>query len=602
MPDIIHLLPDNVVNQIAAGEVIQRPASVVKELMDNAIDSGATDIKLIVKDAGKTLIQINDNGCGMSPTDARMAFERHATSKIKGADDLFQIQTKGFRGEALASIAAVAQVEMKTKPASDSIGTKISISDSRVKSQEPCACPPGTQIQVKNLFYNIPARRKFLKTDAIELRHIHDEFIYQALSFPEITFSFYHNDNLVYQLAPGNLKQRIVSIYGKKYQDHLIPVSPQTDVLEISGFIGKPELAKKAKGEQILFVNRRFIRSPYLQHAVKSAYEQVIPPEHLPFYILFLNIDPTHIDINVHPTKNEIKFDDERLIYQFLKAAARYSLAQYSITPLLDFEGSNPGIENMMQNPVTTSVYPRQEGESHAQRSGSMASWVQLAYPADRSGTVTEWRPPQAEQATETGAPSQNLGIDEDRNAFRVYQLHASYLVVQLKSGITIIDQQWAHERVLYEYYKSLFQKGENPVQKLLFPQTIHLSQPDAQVLIQILPQLQQLGFELEDFGSDSFVIHGVPAILDGKYAEQELIMRLLNQYKQNLEFELSLEENLARGLAVSSSIKRGKVLQEEEMNSLVEQLFLCEIPYASPFGKKSLFHLSLDDLQKKFS
>lgn len=600
MPDIIHLLNDLVVNQIAAGEVIQRPASVVKELMDNAIDSGATEIKLLVKDAGKTLIQLSDNGCGMSPTDARMAFERHATSKIKSAEDLFLIQTKGFRGEALASIAAVAQVELKTKPASDITGTRVVIADSKVKSQEPCACPTGTQIQVKNLFYNVPARRKFLKADSVESRHIHDEFIYQALSFPEIAFSYQVDENLMYQLAHGNLKQRIVNIYGKKYQDFLIPVTPHSDVVEINGFIGKPEIAKKSKGEQILFVNRRFIRSPYLMHAVRSSYENIIPEEHLPFYILFLNIDPAQIDVNVHPTKHEIKFEDERLIYQFLKAATRFALGQFSLTPQIDFEESKPGIERLMGT-GPNSFNPARSNQAPIQNTGSQVSWVQLVNPHGDPSIVPVQRDDsfakQPEQQTE-----EQIQMEATDDDFRIVQFHSSYLMVQLKSGITIIDQQFAHERVLYEYYKSILNKGETQIQKLLFPQNLHLSHPDAIQLNQILPQLQKIGFEIEEFGSDSFVIHGMPAMLEGKYAEQELILRLLNQYKSNLEFELPLEENLARSMAMSSSIKRGKPLSDEEMKALVEQLFLCEIPYSNPFGKKCLFHMSIEELRKKFS
>lgn len=595
MPDIIHLLKDHIVNQIAAGEVIQRPASVVKELMDNAIDSGATDIKLFIREAGKVLIQINDNGCGMSPTDARMSFERHATSKINTAEDLFHIQSKGFRGEALASIAAVAQVELRTKPAADATGTKILISDSKIKSLEPCACPTGTQIQVRNLFYNLPARRKFLKNDSIESRHIHEEFIYQAISYPELSFSFFNNDQLVYQLAAGSLKQRIVGIYGKKYQDFLIPVTPQTDVVEISGFIGKPELSKKAKGEQILFVNRRFIRSAYLQHAVKAAFENIIPAENLPFYILFLNIDPTQIDINVHPTKHEIKFEDERLIYQFLKAAVRFSLAQHSLTPQIDFDSSDVGIRKIMDGPEIGFGY-----RSPVQSSGSYASWEQLSPQANFSGISQDNYSPEINKDQSFGTMVQPSAEDVPES-IKIVQFHSCYLLVQLKSGISIIDQQLAHERVLYEYYKLLLKSENRQTQGLLFPQNLHLSTVDAQQLKELLPYLQKLGFDMEDFGSDSFVIHGIPALLEGKYNEQELILTILNQYKSNLEFELALEENIARSMAISSSIKRGKNLTQEEMQALVEQLFLCEIPYASPSGKKCIFHLSLEELFKKF-
>lgn len=595
MPDIIHLLKDHIVNQIAAGEVIQRPASVVKELMDNAIDSGATDIKLFIREAGKVLIQINDNGCGMSPTDARMSFERHATSKINTAEDLFHIQSKGFRGEALASIAAVAQVELRTKPAADAAGTKILISDSKIKSLEPCACPTGTQIQVRNLFYNLPARRKFLKNDSIESRHIHEEFIYQAISYPELSFSYFNNDQLVYQLAAGSLKQRIVGIYGKKYQDFLIPVSPQTDVVEISGFIGKPELSKKAKGEQILFVNRRFIRSAYLQHAVKAAFENIIPAENLPFYILFLNIDPTQIDINVHPTKHEIKFEDERLIYQFLKAAVRFSLAQHSLTPQIDFDSSDVGIRKIMDGPDFGF-----SNRSPMQGSGSYASWEQLSPQAKPSVISQDHFSSELNRDQSFDAMVQPSAEDVPES-IKIVQFHACYLLVQLKSGISIIDQQLAHERVLYEYYKLLLKSENRQTQGLLFPQNLHLSTVDAIQLKELLPYLQKLGFDMEDFGSDSFVIHGIPALLEGKYNEHELILSILNQYKANLEFELALEENIARSMAISSSIKRGKTLSQEEMQALVEQLFLCEIPYASPSGKKCIFHLSLEELFKKF-
>jgi DNA mismatch repair protein MutL len=601
MPDIIHLLHDHVVNQIAAGEVIQRPASVVKELIDNAIDSGATELKLFIKEAGKNLIQLNDNGCGMSPTDARMSFERHATSKIKSAEDLFSIHTKGFRGEALASIAAVAQVELKTKPANDITGTRIVIHDSKIKSQEPCACPTGSQILVRNLFYNVPARRKFLKSDSIELRHIHDEFIFQALSFPEISFTYHVDDNLIYQLTPGNLKQRILGIYGKKYQDYLIPVHPTSEVVEINGFIGKPEIAKKAKGEQILFVNRRYIKSPYLQHAIRSSYENIIPPDHTPFYILFLNIDPSQIDVNVHPTKHEIKFEDERLVYQFLKAAVRYGLAQFSLSPQIDFEDYNPGIDKLMSGSSHFLNSSESQSRFPLHHKGHEASWIQLANP---EGIQQDTNLQSESAANNQSARSNDFQIPMEglEDTFRVVQYHSAYLVVQLKTGITIIDQQFAHERVLYEYYKSTLKNGEHQIQRLLFPQTLHLSQPDAIPMKHILPYLQKIGFEIEEFGSDSFIIHGMPAMLEGKYSEQELILRLLEQYKMNLEFELSLEENIARSMALSSSIKKGKALSEEEMKALVEQLFLCEIPYTNPFGKKCIFHLNLEDLQKKFN
>lgn len=599
MADIIKLLPDGVINQIAAGEVIQRPSSVVKELIDNAIDSGATQIQLLIRDAGKTLIQINDNGCGMSPTDARMAFERHATSKILSADDLFKVQTKGFRGEALASVASVAQVELKTKLHQHNTGTRILISDSKVRSQEPCACSDGTQIIVKNLFFNVPARRKFLKSDSVEARHIQDEFINQALSHPEISFIFQHNDNVVYRLSPGNLKQRILGIFGKKYEDQLLPVSPQTDVVEISGFIGKTDIAKKSRGEQFFFVNRRAVKSPYLAHAVLSAYDQILPPDVHPFYTLFLHIDPEKIDINVHPTKHEIKFEDERLIYHFLKAAVRYSLGQFSLTPQIDFDAGNPGIERLVSGVHGEGLY-----KTGPSPSGTSVRWDALAFVKDQTGHQqgNELQDLKSRAINESLNEQIEIPVQQQDKTFRAHQFHSSYIVVQLKSGISIIDQQLASERILYEYYKSLLKSQEHQVQRLLFPQNLHLNHTDALLLHEILESLTRIGFELEDFGSDSFVIQGIPAILEGRFSENELIIDLIDKYKQNLEFEIPIDDNIARSLASGSCIKRNQELQSEEIYSLVEQLFLCEIPYSSPSGKPCIFHLSTDELQKKFS
>lgn len=598
MADIIKLLPDGVINQIAAGEVIQRPSSVVKELIDNAIDSGATQIHLLIRDAGKSLIQISDNGCGMSPTDARMAFERHATSKILSADDLFKVQTKGFRGEALASVASVAQVELKTKLHQHTTGTRILISDSKVRSQEPCACSDGTQIMVKNLFFNVPARRKFLKSDSVEARHIQDEFINQALSHPEISFIFQHNDNVIYRLNSGNLKQRILGIFGKKYEDQLLPVSPQTDVVEISGFIGKPDIAKKSRGEQFFFVNRRAVKSPYLAHAVLTAYDQILAPDVHPFYTLYLHIDPEKIDINVHPTKHEIKFEDERLIYHFLKAAVRYSLGQFSLTPQIDFEAVNPGIERLVSGMQPTNPFKTES------TTGTTVRWDALAFTKDQTGYHQGIEVPdlKSRPLNERVNEQIEIPVQEQVKSFKAHQFLSSYIVVQLKSEISIIDQQLASERILYEYYKALLKSQEHQVQRLLFPQNLHLNHTDALLLNEILESLTKIGFEMENFGSDSFVIHGIPAILEGRFSENELIIDLIDKYKQNLEFEIPLEDNIARSLASGSCIKRNQELQSEEIYSLVEQLFLCEIPFSSPSGKACIFHLSTDELQKKFS
>lgn len=593
MSDLIRLLPDGVVNQIAAGEVIQRPASVVKELLDNAVDSGANEIKLLVKEAGKLLIQVNDNGCGMSPIDARMSYERHATSKIKSAEDLFAIQTKGFRGEALASIASVAQVEMKTRRHEDNIGTRIQISDSKIRSQEGCACLPGTQISVEQLFFSIPARRKFLKSDTVELRHIHDEFISQALAHPEIKWVYTQGENEIYNLPPGSLKHRILNIYGKKYVEDLIPLEQDTEVVQITGFIGKPELIKKTRGEQILFVNRRFIKSPYLNHAIISAYEELIAPGAFPFYVLFLQIDPAKIDINVHPTKHEIKFDDERLIYNFLKVSVKHALGKHSLAPRLDFENANPGLDQLMGH--SGQFMPRPE------TGGSVTHWKNLAFPTVPREIVQQREDqifsPITPDSSDEGFFSQQEILD-----IVPFQIYNSYIFYASRNGLTFIDQQAAHERIMYEYYKKSMSEQSQLSQRLLFPQTFHLSKTDAKILSSLQEYFNAIGFELEEFGSDSFVIHGMPALLQGKFSETELIHKVLEQYKFNLEFELSPIENIARSMALSSSIKKGKALSQEEMSALIEQLFLCEKPNLSPTGKKCYFNIRHQDFLKNFN
>ncbi|HQX43595.1 MAG: DNA mismatch repair endonuclease MutL [Saprospiraceae bacterium] len=593
MSDLIRLLPDGVVNQIAAGEVIQRPASVVKELLDNAVDSGAGEIKLLVKEAGKLLIQVNDNGCGMGPTDARMSFERHATSKIKSAEDLFAIQTKGFRGEALASIASVAQVEMKTRRHEDSIGTRIQISDSKIRLQEGCACLPGTQISVEQLFFSIPARRKFLKSDTVELRHIHDEFISQALAHPEIKWVYTQGENEMYNLPAGSLKQRILNIYGKKYVEDLIALEQDTEVVQITGFIGKPELIKKTRGEQILFVNRRLIKSPYLNHAIISAYEELIAPGAYPFYVLFLQIDPAKIDINVHPTKHEIKFDDERLIYNFLKVTVKHALGKHSLAPRLDFENANPGLDQMMGN--TGQFTPR------PQTGGSATHWKNLAFPSVPRDVIQQ-REDQVFAPLNTDTSDEGFFPQQELLDIVPFQIYNSYIFYASRNGLTFIDQQAAHERIMYEYYKKSMSEQTQLSQRLLFPQTFHLSKTDAKILSSLQEYFNAIGFELEEFGSDSFVIHGMPALLQGKFSETELIHKVLEQYKFNLEFELSPIENIARSMALSSSIKKGKSLSQEEMSALIEQLFLCEKPNLSPTGKKCYFNIKHQDFLKNFN
>ncbi|MEO6191251.1 MAG: DNA mismatch repair endonuclease MutL [Saprospiraceae bacterium] len=600
MAELIRLLPDSVVNQIAAGEVIQRPASVVKELIDNALDSGASSIKLLIKEAGKELIQVQDNGCGMSTIDARMSFERHATSKIRSSEDLFKIQTMGFRGEALASIAAVSRVELKTKRHEDEIGTRILIQDSKVLKQEACACLNGTQIQVTDLFYTVPARKKFLKSDAVELRHIHEEFIAQALSHPEIAMSFIQSENEMYKCTSEGLKQRISNIFGKKYVENLLEINQETDVVNISGFIGNSEIMKKSKGEQFLYINRRLIKSNYLNHAISSSYDEVLAKQAYPFYVLFLNIDPSHIDINVHPTKHEIKFDDERLIYNFLKVAIKQVLGRQLLAPVLDFENHSPGISNLLTTENRNIPTFKTGTYSSSNTSSNQAHWKQLAFPSVSRDKIKQREEDIFKTISDTPSPKEEL-FQENISDTKTYQLFSSYIMYVSKAGISFIDQQAAHERILYEYYKKTIEDKSVVGQKLLFPQTIHLNKLDAQILSKLLDILIGLGIEIESFGSESFIIQSMPAMMDGKFVEKELIAKLIEQYKMNLEFNFSPVENVARSMAISSSIKRGKTLAEEEMLQIVEQLYLCQNPNISPSGKKCVHLIKYDDFIKIF-
>ncbi len=623
MADLIQLLPDAIANQIAAGEVVQRPASVVKELMENAVDAGARHIRLILKDAGKMLIQVTDDGCGMSPTDARMSFERHATSKIRTAEDLFCIRTMGFRGEALASIAAVAQVEMRTRQHNKELGTRIVIEASKVVTQEPCQCAAGTSVAVKNLFYNVPARRNFLKSNASEMRHIIDEFQRIALANTDIFFSLHHNDSELFHLPPANLRQRIVNIFGNQINPRLVPVQEETDIMKISGFIGKPEAARKTRGEQMFFVNNRFIRSSYLHHAVMNAYEDLLPKETYPFYVLFIEIDPARIDINVHPTKQEIKFEDERLVYNYLKVAVRHALGQYSVTPTLDFDqetslssvitGANPAPRTPRVTPLSKSapVPPSPRPNVTNPRSTQIkppANWEKLfesleAFEKELGGpdevAATANSPLVIESNASTNGGSPNLLADQTSKL--PYQLHASYIISPIKSGFLLIDQQAAHERILYEQFLSMLENQEPTVQRLLFPRTVQLSAADAELMEELLPMAREMGFDIEAFGKNAYIVHGLPAALGSGVDEAKLIERLLDQYRENQDLDLEISARLARSLASSACIKRGQVLDTLEMQSLVDQLFACEMPYKSPSGRNCFLTFELDELERRF-
>ncbi len=599
MADIIQLLPDSIANQIAAGEVIQRPASVVKELLENAVDAQATEIKLIVKDSGKTLIQVVDDGKGMSESDARMAFERHATSKIRKSEDLFKITTKGFRGEALASIAAIAMVELVTKKAEMELGTRLNIEASTVKKQEMVQALNGSTFSVKNLFYNVPARRKFLKSDPVEFKHIMDEFLRVALAHPEIFFVFLHNENEVYHLPKGNLRQRIINIFGKNYNERVVPVQENTEIMKISGYTGKPEASKKTKGEQFLFVNNRYIKSHYLHHAIRSCYDGLTHDNTHPFYVLFIDLDPAQIDINVHPTKTEIKFEDERLVYNYVKVSVRHALGQYNVTPALNFEAdynfAQPSDSQKHHSEGGSFIAVNLQRDRFDPSRKNKDQW-QLLYEGlelDESSPVTvESKLSNAMQDDETWT---------DHRGKDPYQLHQKYIVNQIKSGFLLIDQHAAHERILYEKFLAALENNGIPTQKQLFPQTIELTTSRATTLTSVVDQVNKLGFEILPFGKNTFVIHGIPSGLDGQENAKELVEQLLEHFERNIEFHLGVKENLARSLAVATSIKRGESLDQIEMRSLIDQLFACGVPYKSPSGKKCFISIELEEIAKRF-
>lgn len=605
MPDIIQLLPDSIANQIAAGEVIQRPASAVKELLENAIDAGGDDIHLIIKDAGKTLIQVVDNGCGMSDTDARLSFERHATSKIRNADDLFNIRTMGFRGEALASIAAIAQVELKTRLTEEEVGTQLIIEGSEVKRQEPVATPVGTSLAIKNLFFNTPARRNFLKSKTVETRHIIDEFQRVALAYPELTFKMHHNGMEVFHLPAGNLRRRIINIFGNNYNERLVPVEEHTPVLNMQGFIGKPEFAKKTRGEQYFFVNNRYIKSPYLQHAIMGAYTDLISSGSYPLFVLFMELDPARIDINVHPTKQEVKFEDEKIIYAYLNSAVKRALGKYSITPTIDFEAES-SFEQFGKNP-----YFQQAGhplQPTSAPNGPHSFQQQKPSPGWEAFLTTTMeqkidREPDAiivpSRMAESETPQSRTW--EEQEEIRPYQFHNSYIFATIKAGMIIIDQQAAHERILYERYLKALQESRIATQKTLFPQTLHLNTADAQLLKALLPEVNALGFDIQEFGQSDFVVHGLPADMEGQ-EEHRVIEGLLEQYKQHeAAMDIAKRENLARSLASQTAIKRGKALSEKEMRRLIDELFACQDFYKAPNGNRTFVKYTVQELEQQF-
>ncbi len=591
--NIIRLLPDSLANQIAAGEVVQRPASVVKELLENAVDAASNHIQLIIKEAGKTLIQVIDDGSGMSEIDARMSFERHATSKIKTVEDLFQICTFGFRGEALASIAAVAQVEMKTKKHEEELGTFLSLAGSQVVEQLPIQCASGTSIAVKNLFFNVPARRNFLKSNAIEIRHIIDEFQRVALINPEIEFTFYHNDAEVYHLRRGKLAHRIVEIFGKNYKQNLIPCQ---------------EFAKKTRGEQFFFVNNRFIKHSYLNHAVVAAFEGLLPEGTFPFYVLVIETDPEKIDVNVHPTKTEIKFEDEKTAYALIRAAVRQALGRHHLSPKMDFDlDTNFATAGKLAHnqeehevdwhkelsglPSTKQASNYTQFRNNPLEKSNLQQWEQLYNFDDEMRKVLESKQQQSEEILtfESGGESENT------EAKKVFQLHNRFIISQIKSGVLLIDQQAAHERILYERFLQNIEGGKGAIQQLLFPETLHLHPADMAILSEMEWELRNLGFDYT-LQANKVIISGVPANLPVK-VEARLIEQLIEQAKFNENLNLTKAEKVAFSMSKRLSMKLSTNLSEEECNSLIDQLFACPNPNYSPDGRKILRILSLDEI-----
>jgi len=617
MSDIIRLLPDAVANQIAAGEVVQRPASAVKELLENAVDSGADKIQLIIKDAGKALIQVIDNGCGMSFTDARMCFERHATSKIRKADDLFAIRTMGFRGEAMASIAAISQVELKTRRHEDELGTHICIEASEVTSQEPCATSAGTSVCIKNLFYNTPARRNFLKGNSIETRHIIDEFQRVALANPQLFFTLHHDGQEVFHLPAASLKQRIIHLFGNNYNQKLVPVQEDTSIIKLEGFVGKPEFARKTRGEQFFFVNNRFIRDNYLNHAVSSAFEELLQDDSFPLYVLFISIDPSKIDINVHPTKTEIKYQDDKAIYAIIRSAVKRSLGKYNITPSLDFN-QETGFDQMIShkpmdqiiapdikfnpdfNPfsgevktVTDKSFIRSSAERH--KPDFVQNWDTLY--AITQGKIAEQQEIDTQQR-QISVDNRQLSKTSERQLF---QIHNRFILSQIKSGFMLIDQQAAHERILYERFLIQLENHSGVSQQTLFPQSISLSTSDFELLKSLFNDVRALGFDIREFGKNTVIVDGIPAELT-KASENEMLEKLLEGFKNNQSaLKISKHDNLARTLAKNAAVNSGTRFSLEEMNQLIDQLFACQMPNVSLSGKPVIVTYTLEEIFSKF-
>ena len=687
MLNVIQLLPDSIANQIAAGEVVQRPASVVKELLENSVDAKAKSIQVIIREAGRNLIQIVDDGAGMTETDARMSFERHATSKIRTSDDLFRIRTMGFRGEALASIAAVSQIEMRTRRAEEELGTLIRIEGSDIKAQESISCLPGTNLLIKNLFFNVPARRNFLKSNSVEMRHILDEFQRVALANSEVAFSLFHNDQEIYNLPAGKLSRRIIDMFGKNYREQLNQCDEQTPYVTVHGYIGKPESAKKARNEQFFFVNNRFVKHNYLHHAVVGAYEGTLPEGSHPFYVLFIEIDPSHIDINIHPTKTEIKFDDERSVYAIMMAAVRKAVGVYNLSPSLDFDsdvnflsggrGGNAGKAlgtngKSEAKPITASwatgapanrapaterqsagarpadarsanaVPFRNESLDSAAGSGfdmpkksvqpSVNNWQALhegvagterptpesATPEDggdwlgpaRSGLVSVAPSSSDTESVTLGSRVNELKETVDAEdpirqvvveADNIVQVQNRYLLAPVRSGMLLIDQRRAYERIMYDQFHASLTTRNGASQQLLFPKTVTLSPVDFQLAVDLRDDLTNLGFEFDELGQNTFIIRGVPTLTMGEN-EEELFANLLAQLRADTgRLKLDRAESLARSLARRAAMRHVNHLSATERKALIDQLFASTNPSYTPTGDVVTVVLTLDKIAGLF-
>ena len=607
MTNVIKLLPDHVANQIAAGEVVQRPSSVVKELLENSIDANSTDIKLFIKNSGKTLIQVVDNGKGMSFKDARMCFERHATSKISSAKDLFSLNTKGFRGEALSSIAAISHVELKTKTKLDKLGSLIKIEGSEIKLEDSISVSDGTSLAVKNLFFNIPARRNFLKSDTVELRHIIDEFHRVVLAHPKINFSMFHNGNDIFDLRSENFRQRIIHVFGNRMNEKLVPVDENTELLKISGFVGKPEFAKKSRGEQFFFVNQRFIKSSYLNHAVISAFDGLLAPKKIPSYFLNLSVDSNSIDINIHPTKTEIKFDDEPTLYALLRAAVKHSLGQFNIAPVLDFE-RNSSFDTPYSSNINSFVTPKIEVDPEFNPFNKNESYNFSSTNSDNfyiginSKSNNKLEPLSEIEFESNSIQSSIFDNDEIKNSNNTFQLLNKYILCKIKSGLMVVDQNRAHQRVLYEGFLKQFTLETPTIQNLLFPLNLNLTSDELKIIKDIEIQLKQTGFSISEYNKDGLFLNAIPVGVKESNVPsifEELISDIKSEVP-NINFSYS--DLMAKLIAKSLATQNGKKLTTVEQEFIINSLFACKEPNLSPSNKRIFITIEISDLDSKFN